>query len=335
MSKDKAPVADEDVVEVAEQEDRGDDFTPKEELTELPVEDSHDEDEVQGEEELPPEEENDEKEHDQDKGDEKSTQGVPHKRVNQISREKTITSNIADGIVEGTVDPQFVRDMGGASAVAKAIAKGELQIDDLAPTAKPKAKEGDPESEKTADQLWDEYHEAVEEMDSEKSRQLLKAARAKEREESRSEMAKEFEKHDRQKAAQRDFESADSIFREAVEKNPTLADQESDDYQDFSALYSGYLNSGSSYVDAVNKALRRIAPARQEEEHDDSAAEATRARRKKEAMEKAAKTQQQQPESLANAAGLKSRKVDVGKMSDDEFKSMSPAEKRRARGDDL
>ena len=337
MSEDIANIVDEDAVDTPKAEDRGDDFTPdEEELTELAGDDQAEgEDTEQGESESQ-EDHKEEPEVDASHEEEQKepAPGVPHKRVSQITREKSITTDISDGIVEGTVDPQFVREMGGTKAVAKAIAKGELNIEDLAPTNKPRTDQD--ESSKTADELWDEYQQAVDAMDTDKARGLLKEARAKDKEESRADTVKAVREERQANKAQDDYDNANNIFIEAQKNNPTLADAESDDYADFSALYIGYLQSGNlSYTQAVKKALRRIAPEKKEEAVDEDAANETRKERKAKALKKAAQAQEQQPESLANASGARTRKVDVGALSDDEFSKLSPAEKRRARGDEL
>ena len=77
------------------------------------------------------EEDSEDKGGEEEEDDDKHVGGVPFGRLNEVSRVKSAATAIADGIVDGLIDAQTIRDLGGANAVAKAVANKEITLDEL------------------------------------------------------------------------------------------------------------------------------------------------------------------------------------------------------------
>lgn len=316
-----------------EKPDRGDEVTvPEEEGAE-----GSGDPQGEGDGTEPEEEEADSFEKDEDEAVEEERKGVPSSRVSQISRQKSALQDIADGLMENSIDKTVINDLGGAKAVALAIAKGELQLSEVSLVEKGENKTE--VSEPSADELWDEYNAALENLDNKEAKRLLKAARAADKQETSAIVTKtvagKIKEADEARAAQLDYDKANEIFTSLQDEHPDLKNDQSEAYLDFVAMTNGLLQR-MPYSEAVQYAAKKLLKISPQDKKEDKSVN-TANKRKAAAVKKNAAAASQQPPSLAGSAGTKHNKksLTAADLTEDEFDSLSSAEKKRMRGDDL
>lgn len=326
--------------EEREPEDRGDVVTVEEE-----------EDTTSAEEEKTDEDETEES--DQGDGNEKKTgkddqssreeeqeapAGIPVSRVSEISREKNASVEIADGVVNGTLDQQQIQDLGGAKVVAKAIATGELNIENLkASSASQKSDQKEPVD---LDAKWQEYHEIIEDGEFDQARELLKEIRTEENRQTRKMVREEVQAKEDARVADAAQSEALTMADKVIADHPVLADQESAEYKRVLGWAQVFQGEGHTRATALQMAANEVlgpikVDSKGEEEESESDIQEAAAKRKREAILRNAKAAKQQPPFPEKGTGSKGidKNRKVKDMTEDEFDNMSEADKKRARGD--
>ena len=274
----------------------------------------------------------------QTSGDSNDGEGsIPASRLGEVARTKSAATAIADGLVDGSIDPSVVRDFGGAAAVAKAIANRELSIEDLKTGIVP-FKQGE-QQQQTADPnapaAWDldtkyvEYQELVDAGETKEAatllRQINKEERARERvEESRINEQKQTE----------------TFVQQLIADYPALANTKSPEHESV-MVWANHLQTTQriSRVDALKQAVERVGlvkEGRADTSNDETPQQRTLRLRKEAAIKKAASAQNQQPPPMGlGATPQGSKQVDIDKLGEDDFARLSKEEKAVLRGDKL
>ena len=318
-----------------EQEDRGDEFIDPE------AEDSDegaDGDDGKGGEEGS-EDKGGEEEGGED--DEKHVGGVPFGRLNEVSRVKSAATAIADGIVDGLIDAQTIRDLGGANAVAKAVANKEITLDELkrfdadSPRPQP-GKGGAPEQgppESTSWNLDDKYVEYQELVDAGETKEAAQLLRQINREERIRERAEE--------AAKQQQATLDVYVSQLMTEYPVLADVKSREHEEV-MVWANHLQVTQRITRqaALEKAVTRVfgngkaAGSSGKPNTVETAQERAIRERKEAAVRRGAKASRQQPPPMGLGATPNGpAKVDIDNMSEEEFEQLSESEKKKYRGD--
>ena len=321
-----------------EQEDRGDEFIdPEAEDDDAGADGDDGKGGEEGSEDKGGEEEGGE-------DDEKHVGGVPFGRLNEVSRVKSAATAIADGIVDGLIDAQTIRDLGGANAVAKAVANKEITLDELkrfdadAPRAQPgkdgAAEHGQPES--TSWNLDDKYVEYQELVDAGETREAAQLLRQINREERHRERAEE--------AAKQQQATLDVYVSQLMTEYPVLADVKSREHEEV-MVWANHLQATQriSRQAALEKAVARVfpngkaagsAPGNNGKASSETAQERAIRERKEAAVRRGAKASRQQPPPMdLGATPNGPAKFDPANMTDEEFEQLSESEKKKYRGD--
>jgi len=317
-----------------EQPDRGDEVTVPDEETEGV--DSPEADEDSAEEGAKKEEDSSE-ESEETKETPEERKGVPSSRVSQISRQKSALQDISDGLMNDSVDKSVIKDLGGVKAVALAIAKGELQLSEISVV---KSGSKDVSSDPSADDLWDKYNIALENLDTNEAKKLLKAARAADKKETSdlvtNAVTDKMKEAETARDAKSDYDKANEFFTSLQDEHPDLKDAESETYLDFIAMTNG-LSQRMPYSEAVQHAAKKLLKTESPSIEKENKTTVTTNKRKAAALKKNAEAAQQQPPSLADNTGTKHNKktLKATALTEDEFDNLSDAEKKRMRGDEL
>lgn len=273
--------------------------------------------------------------------DDKGT-GVPFQRLNEVARVKTASIAIADAMADGLIDPAVIKELGGANVVAKAMVNREITLDELQTLDTNQARHRAPDQQSIpADQQntpasWDmdakyvEYQELVDAGEVKEAASLLRQINKEER---------ARERNEEQAAVQ--HRQLTSYVEQVMSDHPTLADINSQDHEDVRVWTNHYESSlRISRMAALQKAVARVfgetkaAPKIDESPATETEQQRVIRERKEAAIRKGAKASAQQPPNMGlGAAPQGERKVDISKMSDDEFARLTPEEKRKARGD--
>ena len=276
--------------------------------------------------------------------DEKHVGGVPFGRLNEVSRVKSAATAIADGIVDGLIDAQTIRDLGGANAVAKAVANKEITLDELkrfdadAPRAQPgkdgATEHGQPESTSwNLDDKYVEYQELVDAGETKEAAQLLRQLNREERIRERTE-----------EAAKQQQATLDVYVSQLMSEYPVLADVKSREHEEV-MVWANHLQATQRITRqaALEKAVTRVfpngkaagnAPGNDGKASSETAQERAIRERKEAAVRRGAKASRQQPPPMdLGATPNGPAKVDLDNMSEEEFEQLSESEKKKYRGD--
>ena len=274
--------------------------------------------------------------------DDKHVGGVPFGRLNEVSRVKSAATAIADGIVDGLIDAQTIRDLGGANAVAKAVANKEITLDELkrfdADSPRPKqGKDGAPEhgpsDESTSWNLDDKYVEYQELVDAGETKEAAQLLRQINREERIRERAEE--------AAKQQQATLDVYVSQLMTEYPVLADVKSREHEEV-MVWANHVQAteGVSRQKALEKAVARVfdsspgAGKRPGKAEVESAREKAIRERKEAAVRRGAKASRQQPPPMdLGATPNGPAKVDIDNMSEEDFERLPEADKKKLRGD--
>lgn len=316
-----------------EQDDRGDEFVD-------PEAEGAEDDDGDGKEDK----DDDAKGGDED-DDDKHVGGVPFGRLNEVSRVKSAATAIADGIVDGLIDAQTIRDLGGANAVAKAVANKEITLDELkrfdADSPRPKqGKDGAPEhgpsDESTSWNLDDKYVEYQELVDAGETKEAAQLLRQINREERIRERAEE--------AAKQQQATLDVYVSQLMTEYPVLADVKSREHEEV-MVWANHLQATQRITRqaALEKAVTRVfpngkaagsAPGNDGKASSETAQERAIRERKEAAIRRGAKASRQQPPPMdLGATPNGPAKFDPANMTDEEFEQLSESEKKKYRGD--
>jgi hypothetical protein len=317
-----------------EQEDRGDEFVD-------PDANGAEDDDGEGKEGEGSEGEDDDAKGGEEEDDDKHVGGVPFGRLNEVSRVKSAATAIADGIVDGLIDAQTIRDLGGANAVAKAVANKEITLDELkrfdadAPRAQPgkdgATEHGQPESTSwNLDDKYVEYQELVDAGETKEAAQLLRQINREERIRERTE-----------EAAKQQQATLDVYVSQLMTEYPVLADVKSREHEEVMVWANhAQATEGISRQMALEKAVERVfGPASKAKKRPGKAdAETAQQRaireRKEAAVRRGAKASRQQPPPMdLGATPNGPAKFDPANMTDEEFEQLSESEKKKYRGD--
>ncbi len=321
-----------------EQEDRGDEFVD-------PDANGAEDDDGEGKEGEGSEGEDDDAKGGEEEDDDKHVGGVPFGRLNEVSRVKSAATAIADGIVDGLIDAQTIRDLGGANAVAKAVANKEITLDELkrfdADSPRPKqGKDGAPEhgpsDESTSWNLDDKYVEYQELVDAGETKEAAQLLRQINREERSRERAEE--------AAKQQQATLDVYVSQLMTEYPVLADVKSREHEEV-MVWANHLQATQRITRqaALEKAVTRVfpngkaagnAPGNDGKASSETAQERAIRERKEAAVRRGAKASRQQPPPMdLGATPNGPAKVDLDNMSEEEFEQLSESEKKKYRGD--
>ena len=315
-----------------EQDDRGDEFVD-------PEAEGAEDDDRDGKEDK----DDDAKGGDED-DDDKHVGGVPFGRLNEVSRVKSAATAIADGIVDGLIDAQTIRDLGGANAVAKAVANKEITLDELKrfDADEPRAQQGKdgksnpsgPESTSwNLDDKYVEYQELVDAGETKEAAQLLRQINREERIRDRAE-----------ETARQTQATLDVYVSQLMTEYPVLADVKSQEHEEV-MVWANHLQATQriSRQAALEKAVARVfpsgkaagsAPGNNGKASSETAQERAIRERKEAAVRRGAKASRQQPPPMDLGATPNSpTKLDPANMTDEEFEQLSESEKKKYRGD--
>lgn len=317
-----------------EKEDRGDDFVPTDDVDGDGESTTTDEKQGTGD-------GGDANDQDETKDDDSPSSNVPFQRLNEVSRTKSAATKIADGLIDGTIDAEIIKDYGGAAAVAKAIANQELSIDDLkigsrsATTGSAASTADDNRNPESAS--WDidskfvEYQELVDSGEIKEAASLLRQINKEERRRERAheehiEMAKQV----------------DSFAAQLVIDYPILNDVKSREHRMVAALADKFqISEKVDRITALKKAVADVFPegkpsgdiSENKEEITGKTQQQIMQERKAAQLKKNSQATIQQPPPLSAGATPAGGGIDVSKMSDSQFRNLSEDDKRKARGD--
>ena len=321
-----------------EQEDRGDEFVD-------PDANGAEDDDGEGKEGEGSEGEDDDAKGGEEEDDDKHVGGVPFGRLNEVSRVKSAATAIADGIVDGLIDAQTIRDLGGANAVAKAVANKEITLDELKrfDAGTPGAQQGEdgksnpsgPESTSwNLDDKYVEYQELVDAGETKEAAQLLRQINREERIRDRAE-----------ETAKQTQATLDVYVSQLMTEYPVLADVKSQEHEEV-MVWANHLQATQriSRQAALEKAVARVfpsggkaagsAPGNNGKASSETAQERAIRERKEAAVRRGAKASRQQPPPMNLGATPNSpTKLDPANMTDEEFEQLSESEKKKYRGD--
>ena len=270
--------------------------------------------------------------------------GVPFGRLNEVSRVKSAATAIADGIIDGLIDAQTVRDLGGANAVAKAVANKEITLDELKrfDAGTPGAQQGEdgksnpsgPESTSwNVDDKYVEYQELVDAGETKEAAQLLRQINREERIRDRAE-----------ETAKQTQATLDVYVSQLMTEYPVLADVKSQEHEEV-MVWANHLQATQriSRQAALEKAVARVfpsgkaagsAPGNNGKASSETAQERAIRERKEAAVRRGAKASRQHPPPMDLGATPNSpTKLDPANMTDEEFEQLSESEKKKYRGD--
>ena len=320
-----------------EQEDRGDEFVD-------PEAEGAEDDDGDGKEEDGGEGEGGEAKGGEEEGgedDDKHVGGVPFGRLNEVSRVKSAATAIADGIVDGLIDAQTIRDLGGANAVAKAVANKEITLEELKrfdadASRDQQGKDGSPEQGQPESTSWNlddkyvEYQELVDAGETKEAAQLLRQINREERIRERAE-----------EAAKQTQATLDVYVSQLMTEYPVLADVKSREHEEVMVWANhAQVTEGISRQKALEKAVERVfGPASKTNKRPgkadvETAQERAIRERKEAAVRRGARASRQQPPPMGLGATPNGpAKVDIDNMSEEEFERLPESEKKKYRGD--
>lgn len=318
-------------------EDRGDDFVDPESE---PAEKKPASDDATGD-DPPPDTKAQDKGGDEEKG-----TGVPFQRLNEVARVKSAATAIADAVVEGLIDPSIIKELGGANAVAKAIANREITLEELQSGATIPSKQGDGEQQaptSTGSEAWNldnkyvEYQELVDAGEVKEAAVLLRQINKEERARERAE----------EQAVVQQGE-LNTYITKIMKDYPTLADVNSRDHKMVKALTNEYHSTGSmSRQAALAQAIDLFfggnhqspppVPPPNAGAVDETPQQRVIRERKEAAIRRGAEASAKQPPSMGLGATPQSTaKIDPSKLSQDEYESLTPEQRKSLdRGDTL
>ena len=277
-----------------------------------------------------------------DDEDDKGKAGVPFGRLNEVARVKSAATAIVDAVVSGEIDPQTIKDLGGANAVSKAVANREITLDELksydgsqpaaaAPTAD--QGNGEPTAGWNLDEKYVEYQELVDAGETKEAAILLRQINREERIRDRAE-----------ETAKQTQATLDVYVSQLMTEHPVLADVKSQEHEEV-MVWANHLQATQriSRQAALEKAVARVlpsgkaagsAPGNNGKASSETAQERAIRERKEAAVRRGAKASRQQPPPMDLGATPNSpTKLDPANMTDEEFEQLSESEKKKYRGD--
>lgn len=277
-------------------------------------------------------------------GDSNDAEGnIPASRLGEVARAKSAATAIADGLVDGSIDPSVVRDFGGAAAVAKAIANREMSLDDLKTGIVP-FKQDEQQQQQAVDQnspsTWDldskyvEYQELVDAGETKEAATLLRQINKEERARERAE--------ERQQSEQ---QQVVGFVQQLITDFPVLANTKSPEHESV-MVWANHLQVTKriSRVEALKQAIEKVGLVKSgaengnddDQQTDETPQQRTLRLRKEAAIKKAAAAQNQQPPPMGlGATPQGAKQVDIDKLGEDDFARLSKEEKAALRGDKL
>lgn len=269
---------------------------------------------------------------------------IPASRLGEVARAKSAATAIADGLVDGSIDPAVIRDFGGAAAAAKAVANRDITIEELQtgitrfnPQQQQSTTTADPNS--TAN--WDldakyvEYQELVEAGETKEAASMLRQINKEERARERAAEAQVVEQ-----------KTLVSFVNQLIAEYPVLNDPKSPEHESV-MVWANHLQAtqGIGRVAALEQAIKKVGlskttasdnGAQQPGAQSETPQQRTNRLRTEAAIKKSAQAQNQQPPPMGLGATLQGTKqVDISKLSDDDFARLPDSEKAALRGDTL
>lgn len=321
----------EEVTELEDEVDRGDNFVPdEEEIDEEVLEDEEDtsEEEVDEDEEEPEEDEEesesegDEDEDEEEDEDDEEEARIPRSRLNQVIEQREAERERAEWLEE---------------QLATMIELQKQNIQNQAPKEEPKPKFNFKAKFKEANEALlegelDKNAEIMLEIEEARQAEITEALRG----------AKESATQEAKSEATASLEDArfERIIDKATEDFEFL-DADSDNYDEsavklVNSVMAGKVAQGTAKSKALKEALSEVTPMFVDQEPA-KPKETLGKKRTKAARKKAAKASQQQPPDTPRAAKGKAAreldKVDVAKMSEKEYNKLTLRERKELRGD--
>lgn len=264
---------------------------------------------------------------------------IPASRLGEVARAKSAATAIADGLVDGSIDPAVIRDFGGAAAAAKAVANRDITIEELQtgitrfnPQQQQSTTTADPNS--TAN--WDldakyvEYQELVEAGETKEAASMLRQINKEERARERAVEIQESEQ-----------KTTVSFVKKLIVDYPVLSNTKSPEHESV-MVWANHLqmSKGISRVEALQQAVEKVGLAKPAATSTSAQEETPQQRvnrqRTEAAVKKAADAQNRQPPPMGLGATLQGvKQVDISKLSDDDFARLPDSEKAALRGDTL
>lgn len=273
---------------------------------------------------------------------------IPASRLGEVARVKSAATAIADGLVDGSIDPAVIRDFGGAAAAAKAVANRDITIDELqtgitrfAPQqGQQQTSQTDPNSPANwdLDAKYVEYQELVEAGETKEAATMLRQINKEERARERAAETQETEQR-----------ALVSFVNQLIVDYPVLNDPKSPEHESV-MVWANHLQAtkGITRADALQQAINKVglekATEGSEKQPDEKQPGAqgetlqqrTNRQRTEAAIKKGAQAQNQQPPPMGLGATLQGvKQVDISKLSDDDFARLPDSEKAALRGDTL
>ena len=262
---------------------------------------------------------------------------IPHSRLGEVARAKSAATAIADGLVDGSIDPSVVRDFGGAAAVAKAIANREMSLEDLKTGIVP-FKQGEQQQQSAdpnAPAAWDldskyvEYQELVDAGETKEAATLLRQINKEERARERVEESRLNEQR-----------QTEGFVQQLIADYPVLANTKSPEHESV-MVWANHLQITNriSRMEALKQAVAKAGLVKGGDDGQDpneTPQQRTLRQRKEAAIKKSAAAQNQQPPPMGlGATPQGAKQVDVDKLGEDDFAKLSKEEKAALRGDKL
>lgn len=267
---------------------------------------------------------------------------IPHSRLGEVARAKSAATAIADGLVDGSIDPSVVRDFGGAAAVAKAIANREMSLEDLKTGIVPfkqdeqQQQSANPNSPATwdLDSKYVEYQELVDAGETKEAATLLRQINKEERARERAEELRLAEQ-----------KQTEGFVQQLIADFPVLANTKSPEHESV-MVWANHLQITNriSRMEALKQAVEKAGLVKvgadnsndDGQQTDETPQQRTLRLRKEAAIKKAAAAQNQQPPPMGlGATPQGAKQVDIDKLSEDDFARLSKEEKAALRGDKL
>lgn len=280
----------------------------------------------------------------EDGADQGQAPAIPAARVGVLAKERSVALSISDGIIDGTIDPEAVKAMGGATAAAKAVVRGEATLDDLANFVPGQQQEGTEGAEERINltEAWKKYYEAMEDGDDDAAEEIMKKIEAEQRRLIREEAKAIAEESLSKREKEAEMLSAEETAQAIMNRHEELQDDDSVELEMFRVAVSKYQAKGIPLKDAFVKAEKKVFPgAGSDDDSDEDKGGGSKdeanglSQRELAARLKNARAAAQQPPVMEKGSGLGAAQAQkkVSEMTEEEFDRLSEREKARLRGD--
>lgn len=266
---------------------------------------------------------------------------IPASRLGEVARVKSAATAIADGLVDGSIDPSVVRDFGGAAAVAKALANKEVSLEDLKTgigpfqqqdATQPQAKDANTSASWDLDSKYVEYQELVEAGETREAATLLRQINKEERTRERAE--------EQQVAAQ---QRTVNFVNQLIADYPVLNDPKSPEHESV-MVWANHLQVTKSLTreQALEQAIAKVGLTKDAgnasavPQGEETPQQRTLRLRKEASVKKAVDAANRQPPPMGlGSTPQGAKQVDIADLDEDSFSRLSREEKAAARGDKL